>query len=145
MNRRRFLKVALPTLGLACIGASPALCESLEEKVVKALRRQGYSDINTNRTLLGRLRVTAEKGEKHREVILNRQTGEVLRDVIIGRGGAASVFGGDDSDDRSSDTSGDDGGNSGSGGGSDDGDSDGGDDSDGGGDSDGDSDGGSDD
>lgn len=102
MNRRRFLEVALPTLGLACVGCGPALAETLEEKVVKALRRQGYREIKTGRTFLGRLRVTAEKGEKRREVILNRQTGEVLRDVILGRRGGGSVFG----DENDSDTDG---------------------------------------
>ena len=103
IRRRQFLQVALPALGLALVGVGPALSETLEEKVVKTLRRQGYRDIKSSRTFLGRLRVTAEKGEKRREVILNRQTGEVLRDVIVGHGGARSVF---DWDSRGDDNSG---------------------------------------
>ena len=92
INRRLFLQVALPALGVTLVGIGPALSETLEDKIVRGLRRQGYSGIKTSRTFLGRLRVTADKGENQREVILNRQTGEVLRDVIVGRGGASSIF-----------------------------------------------------
>lgn len=105
MNRRRILKVGLSALAVACMGAVPALSETLEDKVVRALRRQGYRDIKTNRTFLGRLRVIAKKGERRREIILNRQTGEVLRDVIVGRSGSRSVFSSDDSDGAKSESS----------------------------------------
>ena len=98
MRRRHFLATAISTLGLACLGVGPALARSLEEQVFSALRRQGYRNLSSNRTFLGRLRVTGTKGEKKREIILNRQTGEVLRDVIQGRGGYGSVFDSDDSD-----------------------------------------------
>lgn len=103
ISRRNFLQVALPALGVTLAGIGPALSETLEAKVVKGLRRQGYRDIKSSFTFLGRLRVTAEKGEKHRELILNRQTGEVLRDVIVGNGGTRSIF---DWDDREDDKSG---------------------------------------
>jgi|GEM_PF-2151416 len=103
INRRLFLQAALPALGLTLVGLGPALSETLETKVYKGLSRQGYKDIKSNFTFLGRLRVTAEKGETRREVILNRKTGEVLRDVIVGRGGTRSIF---DVDDRKDDKSG---------------------------------------
>lgn len=93
------------------MGAGPALARSLEEQVFSALRRQGYSNLNANRTFLGRLRVTGTKGKKNREVILNRQTGEVLRDVVREGGGYGSVFESDSSDtddDRDDDSDRDD-------------------------------------
>ena len=105
INRRHFLQVALPALGLTLVGLGPALSETLEAKVVKGLSRQGYRDMKSSFTFLGRLRVTAEKGETRREVILNRKTGEVLRDVIVGRSGSRSIFDGDDSEDDKSGSS----------------------------------------
>lgn len=102
VNRRRFLEMALPALGLAFLGAGSAQAEGLQDKVVRALRRQGYREIKASRTFLGRLRVTGKKGDKRREVILNRQTGEVLRDVIVENGDTGSVF----SDDNGRDTGG---------------------------------------
>lgn len=100
ISRRHLLQIGLPALGFALVGAGPALSESLEDKVVKGLRRQGYRNIESNLTFLGRLRVTGEKGEKLREVVLNRQSGEVLRDVVVGRGGSRSIFDWDDREDE---------------------------------------------
>ena len=47
---------------------------------VKQLQLDGYDEIEVKRTWLGRVRIIAEKDEIEREVILNPNTGEVLRD-----------------------------------------------------------------
>lgn len=102
-SRRKFLGTALSTFVIMSLGAKAVAAETLEEKVEKALLRQGYNEVKTNRTFLGRLRVTAQKGSKSREVILNRTTGEVLRDVIFDNGSSHSIFGDDEQEKHRSD------------------------------------------
>ena len=47
---------------------------------VRQLQLDGYEEITVSRTWLGRMRIVAEKKDVTREIILNRSTGEVLRD-----------------------------------------------------------------
>jgi hypothetical protein len=86
MNRRRFLT------GLAAIGmAGPAFAQSPGDDIARQLGRLGYSDIRVTRTLLGRFRVVAEKGNRRREIIVNPGSGEILRDLVTdARTGATS-------------------------------------------------------
>lgn len=122
--------------------AAAVQAQSLQASVEQQLTAQGYRDIDMSRTLLGRARFEARKGDMTRVIVVNPNTGEVLRDISRSSGGAkggslvdildGAIFGGDGAD-------GDDGGDS-DGGDSDGGDSDGGDGD--GGDGDGDGDGG---
>lgn len=60
--------------------ALPASAESVAETVARQLREQGYQKIETSYTWLGRLRVNAVQGEMRREIVINPNTGEILRD-----------------------------------------------------------------
>lgn len=147
MKRREFALMALAAL---CAG-TPVLAASYQDQIVSQLKKQGYSDIRIQRTLLGRVRILASGGGRQREIILNPRTGEILRDFwtdsgsskasggrIIesggsdddedednsGRGGGSDDDDDDDDDNSGSGSSGSGGGNSGSGGGGDDGDDD---------------------
>ena len=149
MNRRQFITV----LCAAAMVSGMAQAASFEDSVVAQLRSQGYKAIVTERTLLGRIKISATRNGGRREIILNPRTGEVLRDLWIAAGGGGSVpsiigdnddrsggggddngdDNGDDSDDDSGDDSDDDsdsGGSSSGSGGSGGGDDGGGDDDD---------------
>ena len=56
-----------------------------EAEIIAALEAQGFAVVETGRTLLGRIRITAEGAAGTREVILHQRTGEVLRDVVFRR------------------------------------------------------------
>lgn len=135
MNRREFL-----IFGGASLVAGRAGAESPSDAVVRQLRGYGYREIEVGRTLLGRVRITAERGDVTREIVLEPRTGEVLRD--LSRSGRMPILNGpkdgsepgdfssgddDDLDDDRDDDRGDDGGDS-DGGSDSGGDSDGGDD-----------------
>jgi hypothetical protein len=145
MHRRAFLLGV--AAGLALAGPALAARDHVAD-IVKALKAQGYRDINVARTLLGRTRITAKGKRGTREIIVNPATGEILRDLRTGSG-ADDILGGDSGrgsgdgdDDTSGDDDDDDGGDDdddGDGGGDDGGGDDddgGGDDDDGGGDDD---------
>ncbi len=70
---------------MATMVATPALAQAgdnrLSSQVVSQLRDQGYDEIEASRTWLGRLRFTAERGDMHREIVINPKTGEILRDL----------------------------------------------------------------
>jgi hypothetical protein len=92
MDRRRFL-IGLTGTGVGVL-LSPALAiaQTVADPVLRALTKQGYGDITIKRTWLGRLRITAERGGRQREIILNKRTGEVLRDVVYLEGRSTSGF-----------------------------------------------------
>ncbi|GLS85656.1 hypothetical protein GCM10010873_06290 [Cypionkella aquatica] len=150
MDRRSFLRLCAGGLAGASFGVLPgaACADSYQKSVVSQLRRQGYRQINVERTLLGRVRIVAARGGGLREIILNPRTGEILRDVLLAADGQVmpEIAGGDNSgkgssgDDGSDDDDGSDGDEGSDDGGSDDGGSD-----DGGSDDDGSDDDGSDD
>lgn len=60
--------------------AWPAMADSVAETVARQLREQGYQRIETSYTWLGRLRVNATQGDMKREIVINPNTGEILRD-----------------------------------------------------------------
>ncbi len=75
MNPKRLI------LCLALVGAPlSAAAQSVEDQVVTQLRAQGFSEITVTRTWLGRLRFVAERDTLFRELVINPQTGEILRD-----------------------------------------------------------------
>ncbi len=87
MNRRHFMT----TLCIGALTAGIAQAASYEESVVAQLRAQGYGKILVERTLLGRVKISASMNGGRREIILNPRTGEVLRDLWIAAGGAGSI------------------------------------------------------
>lgn len=87
MNRRHFLTV----LCAGYLTAGMARAASFEDSVVAELRSQGYTTILVERTLLGRIKISATRKSGRREIILNPRTGEVLRDLWIAAAGGSSV------------------------------------------------------
>ena len=77
MNRRVFLLTSAGSLLLA----SPVLAAaSYEDDVARTLVGQGFIITSRRRTLLGRVRFTASRGEMRREVVVDPSSGEILRD-----------------------------------------------------------------
>lgn len=80
------------------LGASvlPVAAQGAQERVVEQLKDQGYARIQITRTLLGRTRIVATGAASRREIILNTNTGEILRDYweAEGRRPADSSTGG---------------------------------------------------
>lgn len=83
MDRRAFLMI----LGGGVSAATVGVAATFEDAVVAQLRAQGYGQITSAHTLLGRVRIVAILGDTQREIILNPRTGEILRDVIAGLDG----------------------------------------------------------
>ena len=117
MQRRFLLASILASLLLA----APAWASDRVDRILRDLQREGFTQINISRTLLGRTRIVASGPDGTREIVVHPGTGEVLRDI----------YSGDDSrDPDENDDTDDDDDNSGHGHGGDDGegDDDGGDD-----------------
>lgn len=130
-------RIVMGALVVGALGGSPALADGYAESIVRQLKAQGFSKIETEQTWLGRTRIVAEGSQGEREIIVNPNTGEILRDLWLAQngGGAGSLIssrasnddgdddnGGDDSgDDNGSDSGGSNsgGGNSGGGNGGD--------------------------
>jgi hypothetical protein len=98
--------------------ATAAHAEGFADSLVAQLRAEGFTEIETERTLLGRTKIVASGSEGKREIVIN-QNGEIMRDLWLirdggsasGESGLVSSRGSDDDDDED-----DNGGNSGSGG-----------------------------
>lgn len=75
----RELKFLL-SAALLISSAGSLAAESRAQSIARQLNQQGYSEITVSRTWLGRMRIEAQKGEVEREIIVNRRTGEILRD-----------------------------------------------------------------
>ncbi|UZD89612.1 PepSY domain-containing protein [Cognatishimia activa] len=82
---------------LSAVLATPAFANPHVDRIVSQLRAEGYTSIEMERTWLGRIRIEAEKGDVDREIVINRSTGEVLRDYLVEEGGLFSD--GEDEDD----------------------------------------------
>jgi len=133
MNRRHALLAAA-----ALFLASSTLARADEVGDIGGwLRRLGFDDIATTRSLLGRVQIRATGAIGTRELVVNPRTGEILRDVwvdaegkvIRGKPYRRTADDGDhhgSSSDGGGDGGGDDNGNEGEGGGGDDGEDDGG-------------------
>ncbi len=86
--------------------ASPAFADgaAAARLWVQVLESEGYSDIEIERTWLGRYRIEGERDGIEREIVLDRSTGEVLRDVSRAEDGEfhhpfEDLFDGPDDDD----------------------------------------------
>jgi len=79
----RILAVLLVLLG------APAFAQTPQDVVIDQLQSQGYTSITVNRTLLGRIRIVAISAAYRREIVMNPNTGEILRDywVVLEDGG----------------------------------------------------------
>lgn len=130
MKRREFLTGLAAGVAIA----TPALAQEYVDSIVRQLQELGFRNIAQERTLLGRVRITASRKDGQREIIVNPRTGEILRDLwTSGSGGRSSISiiddrggkgrDGDDDDDDDDDDGGK-GGGSGSGGDDDDDDDD---------------------
>ena len=110
MKRRDFLS----GLFAAAASSGAAQAKDFASSVIDQLRAQGYGSVEQERTLLGRVRITATRSDGQREIIINPKTGEILRDLWTpAKGGVAAVkIIGDDSgrtdDDNDSSHGGDD-------------------------------------
>ena len=110
--RRAFMIVlaVVTALGLA----SPSVAATAADQIVTQLRDQGFTEIEVEKTWLGRTRIVAKRKDASREIILNPGTGEILRDLWLPKGGKGSPkvkIGRDDDNDCSG--SGESGGDSG--------------------------------
>lgn len=101
------MKRLLQILAMFFVLASPpvALAQSHQDGIVSALREQGYDEIEIRRTLLGRVRIQAYREDGRREIVINSQSGLILRDHIFRQNSRNSGFLGnrrldDDADDR---------------------------------------------
>ena len=65
----------------AMVFATPTFAQSVEDSVISQLRAQGFDNITVERTFLGRLRFEAFSDTLERELVINPNTGHVLRDV----------------------------------------------------------------
>jgi hypothetical protein len=119
MKRRDFMSGLVAT----AILAGPALAQDYVASVISQLERLGFGTIRQERTLLGRVRIIGTRGDGRREIIINPNNGEILRDlwtpvrggkststIIEDKSGGSGSTGGrdDDDDDDESDDSGDD-------------------------------------
>ncbi len=69
--------------GLALIAAvSAAVADPVTDEVVAQLRQQGYTKVTISRTLLGRILVLGSADDGQREIVINPNTGEILRDYF---------------------------------------------------------------
>ena len=87
MNRRRFLYGLTASSALTLTGAA-AFAATYADAVVSQLTKQGFYNIAVQTTLLGRVRILADRGDGQREIILNPRTGEILRDTWMASGSA---------------------------------------------------------
>ena len=62
---------------------------SYADQIVQQLSAQRFSDITVEITLLGRIRIKGHNGQGLREIIMNPNTGEILRDMWIDANGNA--------------------------------------------------------
>ncbi len=109
MKRRDFIRLTGGAAAALLGGASGVMADAVGDDIARQLRRRGYSDINVTRTLLGRVRVTGRRGMLEREIIVNPNSGEILRDLVIdSRTGttSSSLFEDGGSDGRSGSSSG---------------------------------------
>lgn len=89
---RPFVKrlVLAPLIAAMLLSGTAALAQSAVDQIVERLRAENYGEIRVQRTLLGRIRVTATGKSGDREIVLNPSTGAILRDYHSGREDSAA-------------------------------------------------------
>lgn len=88
LTRRRLL-----FLGFAALAAGPAWAQGdpVARSVVAQLERQGFTVLEVRETLLGRLRIVAQRSDLSRELVIDPRNGAILRD-FVDRDGARAVI-----------------------------------------------------
>jgi hypothetical protein len=76
------------------MGTTPVMADVYAQTIVEQLEAEGFRSISTERTWLGRMRIVAENGDGQREIVINPNNGEVLRDLWLAEGGDGSSSGG---------------------------------------------------
>lgn len=74
-------------LVMGALGAGSALADSVSDNIVAQLETQGFRNVSTERTWLGRTRIIAEGEAGQREIVVNPNNGEILRDMFVEAGG----------------------------------------------------------
>ncbi|WP_370312007.1 hypothetical protein [Sagittula sp.] len=82
--------VLAPLIAAMLLSGTAALAQSAVDQIVERLRAENYGEIRVQRTLLGRIRVTATGKSGDREIVLNPSTGAILRDYHSGREDSAA-------------------------------------------------------
>jgi uncharacterized membrane protein YgcG len=110
MKRRVFLS----GLMIGPLLSTAVAAQGFISSIITQLRDQGFEEIRQERTLLGRIRIVATRSDGEREIIINPNTGEILRDLwrpttgsakssrIINEG-SGKGSGNDDEDDEDND------------------------------------------
>ena len=81
MMMRRTAYAGLLGLAVALIVSPPGVAAPLDE-ISADLQQQGYRIVDVRRTWLGRIQITAERDGFHREIVFDRTTGEIRRDLV---------------------------------------------------------------
>ena len=123
-------------LATAILAGAPVMAGTISDAAVAQLRIKGYNKISVRRTLLGRIRIVADRDTVRREIVIHPLTGQILRDNLVSKIGDPIAIAPEELD-LGVDPNDDDDGGDDDGGDDDGGDDDGGDDD--GGDDDGDS------
>ena len=74
-------RLTMMAMVLVALASAPALAATYDQTLISLLQKQGYSDVTASRTMLGRTRVVAIGSDHMREIILDPNTGEILRDL----------------------------------------------------------------
>lgn len=74
-------KLILTAAALTALTLGPALAQTYELDITAQLRAQGYQNITLSHTWLGRTRIVALLGSDLREIVIDPNTGEILRDL----------------------------------------------------------------
>ena len=88
MQRRAFITFLCAAL---VASASAAFATTYADDIVAQLGKQGFTDVTTETTWLGRLRILASRKDGQREIVINPRTGEVLRDQWTRANASASA------------------------------------------------------
>lgn len=81
MMQRRILRLIAVAAISSALTAGAACAGSRADDIVAQLKQQGYVDLHTETTWLGRSRITGRTADGSREIVLNPNTGEILRDL----------------------------------------------------------------
>lgn len=76
MNR----KFLITMTALVLMFPALARADHIQDSIVQELAEQGYTHVKITTTWLGRTRFLASDGSRQREIIINANTGEILRD-----------------------------------------------------------------
>lgn len=90
----KWIQIIVVALSLSLATAPLAVAQPTRQEYIVSysefLAGQGFEVVRISKTFLGRIRLNAESADFEREMIINPHTGEVLRDVIVPRGAAAT-------------------------------------------------------